>query len=124
MLNFKIECVATITFNVKQKHSIGRVIIMKIRVINDSKGRYFYFHVVPILRNMEMDAYFELFELGVEEIKEGEIVIGERKYIEDIGSNINFIEIDDFINTSVSHSFSETEINKLLEVIRALKSKG
>lgn len=38
----------------------------------------------------------------------GEIVIGERKYIEDIGSNINFIEIDDFINMSASHSFSET----------------
>lgn len=124
MLNFKIECVATIAFNVKQKHSIGRVIIMKIKIINDSKGRYFHFHVVPILRNMGMDAYFELFELGEEEIKDGEIVIGERKYIEDIGPNINFIEIDDFINTSVSYSFSETEINKLLEVIRALKSKG
>jgi hypothetical protein len=54
----------------------------------------------------------------------GEIVIGERKYIEDIGSNINFIEIDDFINMSDSHSFSETQINKLLEVIRALKRKG
>ena len=55
----------------------------------------------------------------------GEIVIGERKYIEDIGSNINFIEIDDFINTPIFNSFSETEINKLLEVIHVLKrSKG
>jgi hypothetical protein len=38
----------------------------------------------------------------------GGIVIGERKYIGNIGSNINFIEIDDFINMSASHSFSET----------------
>ena len=96
---------------------------MKIRVVNDSKGRYFYYHVVPILKNMGIDAYFELFELGKEKIKEGEIIIGERKCIENMGLNINFIEIDDFLNTSVSYSFSETETKKLVDVIHALKDK-
>jgi hypothetical protein len=94
---------------------------MNIRIIDSPKGRYFYSHIIPAIRNMKIDLKAKIVPL--EELKgrnEVGLVCGEG-----IHQGIfekNFLLIDKFVHETISYSFSQEDLSNILEELRCFQT--
>jgi len=86
---------------------------MNIKVVDSQKGRYFYYHILPAIRNMGVDLQAELVPLEkLEEMEEQGLVLGDQVHENSFGAG--FVAIDGFLHESVSFSFSQDDVVNLL----------
>jgi hypothetical protein len=93
---------------------------LNLKVIDCPKGRYFYFHVLPAIRNMRVDLKAQIVPL--EELKDNSevgIICGEHAY-KDLFKE-NFLLIDKFLHETVSYSFSEEDVENILEELKCFQ---
>jgi hypothetical protein len=85
---------------------------MNVIVIDSPKGRYFYFHVLPALR--QSGALVQARMVSLEELKDKdqeELVLGDQVYADRSGPR--FVAIDRFLTERASYSFSEEDVEEL-----------
>lgn len=84
---------------------------MNIKVVDSQKGRYFYHHILPAIRNMGVDLQAELVPLEkLEEMEEQGLVLGDQVHENSFGGG--FVAIDGFLHESVL--FSQDDVVNLL----------
>lgn len=93
---------------------------MDLKIIDSPKGRYFYFHVIPAMKNMKIDLKAQIVPL--EELKDRNevgLICGEEVH-KDIFKK-NFLLIDKFICETISYSFSEEDLHNVLEELKCFQ---
>jgi len=86
---------------------------MNIKVVDSQKGRYFYYHILPAIRNMGVDLQAELVPLEkLEEMEEQGLVLGDQVHENSFGGG--FVAIDGFLHERISFSFSQDDVVNLL----------
>lgn len=96
---------------------------MQLVVIDSTKGRYFYYHILPNLRSRGMEISADI--LPLEEVKKMDMKIGKKIICGDKLSGKtfkrDFIPIDDYLIESVSFSFTENNVEELMESIKCFR---
>ncbi len=95
---------------------------MILLIIDSPKGKFFYFHVLPIIRNMGVDMKTEIVTLdGLREKRRNgsEVICGDSSH-KKLFKN-NFLLIDKFIDETAPYSFSKQDIKILLEELKCFQ---